>query len=285
MSLSPRRALTFAALVGAMTLVLCSGSALGHTGPGKATPSNVGKGHPWKSNGCTWSPDAVKGMYDFKHACDHHDGCYIGFPRKGIPTYWVSKDQCDRWFRDDMRESCREDHPPGVRGQPSNRDVCMQWANTYFDAVQRFGGPWYKKPSFVEPGFRLPQPTPLIQPLPQPNFPVIEPIAPIPTQPAPEVRGYHVEDYFLGGTWARTDPNDGTWYRQSARPPNGAYWYPNGLGVGVDCARTAAGYVVSFADGHKENWDTWLHVTDGKWYPSAATTEINSNGLQGLRAC
>jgi len=93
--------------------------------------------------------------------------------------------------------------------------------------------------------------------------------------------GVHVEDDYYGGTWARMDPNNGTWYPQYSPPPNGAYWYPNGLGVAVDCERAAASYVVRFADGHYETWNTWFHVTDGKWYPSAATREVYTNGAYG----
>ena len=103
--------------------------------------------------------------------------------------------------------------------------------------------------------------------------------------PSPQPQGFTVEDSFLGGTWARTDPNNGTWYSKSNRPANGAYWYPNGLGVGVDCARAAAGYVVRFTDGHSENWNTWFHVTDGKWFPSAAARETRVNGFYGLQGC
>jgi hypothetical protein len=96
---------------------------------------------------------------------------------------------------------------------------------------------------------------------------------------------FHVQDIFYGGTWARTDPCTGAWFTQSARPANGAYWYPNGLGVGVDCARTGAAYTVRFADGHSETWATWFHVTDGKWFPSAAARETFHDGFYGLPAC
>lgn len=106
-----------------------------------------------------------------------------------------------------------------------------------------------------------------------------------PSSPPPATWGVHIEDDILGGTWARTDPNNGTWYSATTRPPNGAYWYPNGLGVAVDCARAAASYVVHYLDGHNETWNTWFHVTDGKWYPSAATREVFINSFYGLRAC
>jgi hypothetical protein len=116
-----------------------------------------------------------------------------------------------------------------------------------------------------------------------------EPLPPI-QQPAPQTaqpqpRGFRIADSFLGGTWARTDPNNGTWYSRGNRPPNGAYWYPNGLGVGVDCARAAAAYSVTFAGGRTETWNTWFHVTDGKWFPSAAAQETSVNGFYGLPGC
>jgi hypothetical protein len=106
-----------------------------------------------------------------------------------------------------------------------------------------------------------------------------------PPPPPPTTWGVHIEDDYFGGTWARTDPNDGTWYNGGTRPPNGAHWYPNGLGVAVDCARSAASYVVHYFDGHTETWNTWFHVTDGKWYPSAATQEVFVNLFYGLPAC
>lgn len=123
-----------------------------------------------------------------------------------------------------------------------------------------------------------PGPTPLPTPSPPPS--------PTPTpQPAPSTRGVTIADTFLGGTWARTDPNDGTWYSHGNPPPNGAYWYPNGLGVAVDCARRAAGYTVHWADGHTETWNVWFHVTDGKWYPSAASAQTTVNDTYGLPGC
>lgn len=92
----------------------------------------------------------------------------------------------------------------------------------------------------------------------------------------------HIEDVFYGGTWARTSPHDGTWHTEGDRPANGSYWYGNGLGVAVGCARSAAGYVVKFADGHYETGTRWLHVTDGQWYPAAATKEISHDGNPGV---
>jgi hypothetical protein len=99
------------------------------------------------------------------------------------------------------------------------------------------------------------------------------------------VVGFTIEDDYFGGTWARTDPNNGTWYPRSARPPNGAYFYPNGLGVGVNCAVTGASYVVHFGNGTTQTWSTWFHVTDGKYFPAAAALQVNSDGFQGLPSC
>lgn len=108
---------------------------------------------------------------------------------------------------------------------------------------------------------------------------------PPPPPPPGTVLQVNIQDDYLGGTWARNDPNDGTWYSNGVRPPNGAYWYPNGLGVAVNCARSAASYTVRFFDGHTEVWNTWFHVTDGKWYPSATTTQVFNNSFYGLSAC
>jgi hypothetical protein len=98
--------------------------------------------------------------------------------------------------------------------------------------------------------------------------------------------GFNIEDAFYGGTWARTDPCDGTWHAEGDQPANAAYWYDNGLGLGVDCARTGAAYNVRWRDGRPdETWDTWFHVTDGKWFRSAAARETTDNSFYGLPAC
>lgn len=106
--------------------------------------------------------------------------------------------------------------------------------------------------------------------------------------------GYVIADSVLGGTWPRTDPNDGTWYSRSNRPSNAAsYWWANGLGVGFSCAARAASYSVNFSDGHKETWDTWLRSTDtwggqvaGLWVPSAVADNIHADGIPpGMPTC
>jgi hypothetical protein len=103
-------------------------------------------------------------------------------------------------------------------------------------------------------------------------------------KPTAKQRGFFVEDSYYGGTWARHDPNDGTWYPHSSRPGNAAYWFNNGLGVGVDCARSAASYRVRISS-RTETWSWWLHVTDNTWIPAAAVRESSADGPQGVAPC
>jgi hypothetical protein len=115
----------------------------------------------------------------------------------------------------------------------------------------------------------------------------VPPVSSAGSQNPPFTGGYVVNDAFFGGTWPRTDPNDGTWYPKSTRPANGAsYWWANGLGVGFSCGAHAASYTVNFADGHHETWNTWFRSTDtwggrvtGLWVPSAVADGIVSDGI------
>lgn len=103
--------------------------------------------------------------------------------------------------------------------------------------------------------------------------------------PSPTLEGFTIEDSIYGGTWARTDPNNGTWYAHGTAPPNGAYWYPNGLGVAVSCAESAAAYSVVIRGVH-ETWSWWAHVTDGKWVPTVVFSSVWTDGLPaGLSQC
>jgi hypothetical protein len=109
--------------------------------------------------------------------------------------------------------------------------------------------------------------------------------APEASDPPPAThRGFRVEDSYLGGTWARHDPGDGSWYSKGNRPGNAAYWFSNGLGVAVDCARMAASYTVKIS-GRTETWSWWLHVTDNTWIPAATVHESSSDGTQGVPHC
>lgn len=106
-----RRAATAIGIAAALALVPLQ-AASAHTTQGNATPGNDGW-HPWPSDRCSTpgaNTNAVRGIFDFGHACVHHDGCYIGFPRNGRPTNWATRAQCDSWFLYDMQASCRYLH-------------------------------------------------------------------------------------------------------------------------------------------------------------------------------
>jgi hypothetical protein len=130
-------------------------------------------------------------------------------------------------------------------------------------------------------GGRSPQPEPpsASSPAPLPSS------SPEPSPPPTSTEGFVIEDSIYGGTWARTDPDDGTWYPHSTPPPNGAYWYPNGLGVAVSCAQSAAPYT-AVVYGVAQTWSWWAHVTDGEWVPTVVFSSVWSDGLPaGLPEC
>lgn len=93
-----------------------------------------------------------------------------------------------------------------------------------------------------------------------------------------------IEDSVYGGTWARYDPNSGDWHPKGSPPANGKYWFPNGLGVAVDCARSAAAYPVVINGAHQV-WSWWAHVTDNTWVPTAVFSTVWSDGNPGVRGC
>ena len=88
-----------------------------------------------------------------------------------------------------------------------------------------------QKPAAAPPVQAAPQ-----QPPAQAQPPAAQPAAPPPAPapqppqqappppPAPATRGFHVEDSYFSGTWAHTDPNDGTWHSHGSQPANAAYW-------------------------------------------------------------
>ncbi len=116
-----------ALVAGAIGLATAS-PASAHTGGGAATGGT--QWHPWTSDACSWVPDRIPRVFDFSHACQHHDGCYRG--------HWASRATCDRRFLDDMRASCRTSTTRWW-----NRPSCHGWAWTYFAGVRMVGAtPW-----------------------------------------------------------------------------------------------------------------------------------------------
>jgi hypothetical protein len=122
-------------------------------------------------------------------------------------------------------------------------------------------------------------------PSPNPASPVAPP-NPRPPSPPASARGFYIGDYFYGGTWARRDRFNGIWHQRGRRPANGAYWFPNGLGVAVDCTAPGAAYSVRWANGRAETWSWWAHVTDNTWVPTAVLRGgAPHNGDQGMAHC
>lgn len=143
---------TLAAIVVSLAALSgAAGTAGATTTPGvAATPGNDGS-HPWPSNGCgptgrgVLIPDSVKGVFNFNHACDHHDGCYGGFQRNGRATYWYSRSACDAQFRSDMLASCRWQHGSNLRKTWASLQ-CASLSTTYWLAVRASGSGAYKGP-------------------------------------------------------------------------------------------------------------------------------------------
>lgn len=93
---------------------------------GTATNSNDGS-HWWATNGCTAVPDSAPGVFNFNHACDHHDGCY--------GNHWASRLGCDNEFWSDMEATCVNMwawwHP--------SRPLCRSVRDTYYAGVRALG--------------------------------------------------------------------------------------------------------------------------------------------------
>jgi len=107
-----------------------------------ATPSNDNCGYletshcgAWETNGCTVVPDRVWGVFNFNHACDHHDGCYSG--------QWQSRYGCDVTMWYDMNATCNEMwswwHP--------SRAACKGVRTTYYYGVRALGWHAYNQAS------------------------------------------------------------------------------------------------------------------------------------------
>ena len=78
-------------------------------------------------NACTYSPDRVWGVYNFKHACNHHDICYR--------NRW-GRSYCDNTFWREMINQCQRNYG----WWNPQRNWCYQAAGVYWVAVRSFGG-------------------------------------------------------------------------------------------------------------------------------------------------
>ena len=111
------------------SIVLASGMALEAVLPMSANAQrrgNIG----FKTDICTWSPDRVPGIADFREACIAHDRCYFNARRNRQATK-ESFRECDRRFLANMRRACRQQHRSRVRRVP-----CYDLATRYYVAVR-----------------------------------------------------------------------------------------------------------------------------------------------------
>jgi hypothetical protein len=127
----------------ALLVVVCSATtAKAHYGTGPATPGNSTL-HVWPTNGCSYAPDSTWGVFDFTHACAHHDGCYGGYSRYGQPGVWITRQQCDVWLYNDMAASCRWQHGSSTTWRAK---LCFATARRYYELVRSLGARFYRGP-------------------------------------------------------------------------------------------------------------------------------------------
>jgi hypothetical protein len=114
-----------------------------HAADAPATPGNEQlDSHPWGERGCTLpgaAIDSVSGLFDFRHACIHHDGCYQGFDRMG-DTAVIDRVRCDELFRVDLTASCEYLH--GTSRNWRARE-CESTAKAYYAVARSFGRTYY----------------------------------------------------------------------------------------------------------------------------------------------
>lgn len=113
------------------------------TGDQPATPANEAfDSHPWSTTGCFLpgaAIDEVAGLFNFRHACVHHGGCYAGLDRNGDPAV-IDRLRCDQLFRRDLEASCTV-----VYGTSTDRRAqeCETTAESYYAIARSFGAPYY----------------------------------------------------------------------------------------------------------------------------------------------
>jgi hypothetical protein len=134
---------TVVAAVLGLTLAWAVTPAKVHAADAPATPGNeMLESHPWGENGCTLpgaAIDSVSGLFDFRHACTHHDGCYQGFDRMGSSAV-IDRVRCDELFRTDLTASCEYLH--GTSQNWRARE-CESTANAYYAVARSFGRTYF----------------------------------------------------------------------------------------------------------------------------------------------
>ena len=134
---------TVVAVVLGLTLAWAVTPAGVHAADDPATPGNeMLESHSWGENGCTLpgaAIDSVSGLFDFRHACIHHDGCYQGFDRMGDAAV-IDRMRCDELFRTDLTASCEYLH--GTSQNWRARE-CESTANAYYAVARSFGRTYF----------------------------------------------------------------------------------------------------------------------------------------------
>ena len=134
---------TVVAAVLGLTLAWAVTPAKVHASDAPATPgTEMLESHPWGENGCTLpgaAIDSVSGLFDFRHACTHHDGCYQGFDRMGSSAV-IDRARCDELFRTDLTASCEYLH--GTSQNWRARE-CESTANAYYAVARSFGRTYF----------------------------------------------------------------------------------------------------------------------------------------------
>jgi hypothetical protein len=114
-----------------------------HAADAPATPGKRDlDAHPWGERGCTLpgaAVDSVSGLFDFRHACTHHDGCYLGLDRMGDAAA-IDRVRCDELFRTDLFASCEHLHGTSQNWRALE---CRSTADAYHAVARSFGRTHY----------------------------------------------------------------------------------------------------------------------------------------------
>jgi hypothetical protein len=135
-----------AVLAAGFLLTWATVPAVSHAADQPATPANeVLDEHAWSTSGCSLPGagiDEVPGLFDFRHACIHHGGCYQGLDRIGDPAV-VNRIRCDQLFRSDLEASCAVVHGTSTSWRARE---CQSTAEAYYAVARSFGATYYTGP-------------------------------------------------------------------------------------------------------------------------------------------
>lgn len=88
---------------------------------------------------CSKVPDTLYGVFDFRHACTHHDYAYR--------THWQSKASADSAFYWAMTSHCRNRHA----WYSPRLGACLDVRSTYYLGVKYLGLPAWNGRSMFAP--------------------------------------------------------------------------------------------------------------------------------------